>query len=368
MDRISVLFITNHPTEGGNTWFRIEQFFPYLHRAGFNCTVRPFSSPRLFSMLHRPGAYAQKIALTAAATLRRLADLPRARRFDLVYIQREAYPFGTPWPERLFHLCNKRLIFSFDDAIYARDESVDSLADGWLYRWKYGPSVNWVIRNSLHVIVGNRFLARYAEKLNSHVSVVPTVVDTDQFRPKDDSTPFPIRIGWMGTHSTSPYLRPLLPVFQELARTYQDKLEFHIYGDAEFPKFDRAVIRDYRFDAQGKDFRSFDIGIMPIPDNEWTRGRCMFKAIQYMAVGIPAVASPVGMVDELIEDGKSGFLAQSPAEWLEKLRLLIENEELRRRIGQEGRKKIVQDFSLQVWAPRFAQLLREIYDCHANDR
>jgi len=361
-DRISILFIGPYPPHNAGTMWRVCQFFPFLEDAGFVCTHRPFTSPRLYEIRHRHGGYAEKIALAAAASWCRVVDLTRARNFDLMFIEREVYPFGTPWGERLFHMFNRRLIFTFDDAIYAGHESLDFLPNGWLYRWKYGPGVNWVIRESLHVIVGNRFLARHARQFNPRVSIVPTVVDTDRFQPGHRSDVFPIRIGWMGSQSTSPYLRPLLPVFQQLASRYGEKIEFHIQGDPEFPKFDRAVIRDYHFDPTGDDFRSFDIGIMPMPDNEWTRGKCGFKAIQYMAVGTAAIASPVGMVDELIEDGKNGLLAGSPSEWMEKLSLLIENEELRRRLGAEGRKKVEQDFSLKVWAPRFVELLRSIHN------
>lgn len=358
----SVLFVTNHPDMDASNRYRIYQFLPFLRAAGIECAVRPFTSPELFRLLKKPGAYARKSLLTVQASVRRLFDALASREYGLLFIHREAFPFGTPWMERICRRFNRRLVFGFDDAIYAGHQDAHIGIHPFLYKFKYGPHVDWTIRNSVHVIVGNDFLAAYARRLNPNVTVVPTVIDTQVFRPSEHPGGSKIRIGWMGSPTTSGYLYALQEVLKELVRRHPEELEIHFYGDPHVPRFTPGVfVHDFCLETEVQDLQSLDIGIMPLPDNEWTKGKCAFKAIQYMAVGMPTVASPVGMVRELIVDHHTGLLASSAEEWLQKLSLLIESKALRQQIGARGRKRVEEGFSLEVWGPRFARLLENVY-------
>jgi glycosyltransferase involved in cell wall biosynthesis len=219
-----------------------------------------------------------------------------------------------------------------------------------------------VIRRSAHIIVGNRILADYALKWNPNVSIIPTVVDTRQywFKPVDSSHSR-LTIGWIGSPSTSPYLTLIEPALRRLAAVHADKVQFRFCGDPEYRlNMPELSFLPFRLDHEIDDLHSFDVGLMPLSDTEWTRGKCAFKAIQYMAAGVPTVASPVGITTDLIQDGVNGFLASSAGEWFTALDRLVRDAELRRRVAVAARQTIEDSYSLDVWWPRFVALLDQL--------
>jgi glycosyltransferase involved in cell wall biosynthesis len=357
----TLLFLTPSPIESASERYRIYQFVSYLEHVGFSCRIRPFATRTLHRAIQKE-ELASKLLLTPLCYARRALQLPAISHYDAIVVHRGIFPF--PWPalERMIMRRNTKVIFDFDDAIYVGHQNLSATKYPWIYKLKYGVRVNEILRNSAHVIAGNRTLAEYAQKFNSSVSIIPTVVDLDRYAygPVRDSTET-ISIGWMGSRSTSPYLLEIEPALRRLSEAHPGKVRFQLYGHPErklnLPNFESLP---FSLGTEIDDLRSFDIGIMPTPDNDWTRGKCAFKAIQYMALGIPTVVSPVGMATELVDHGVNGFWARTPEEWFEALNRLVLDVKLRSQFSEAGRKTIESRYSLRAWAPRLAELLQRV--------
>jgi len=370
-EALRVLFLTDHPEEGASSRFRVYQYVPFLERQNIVCRVEPFTSKALYKLIHESGHTLEKLGRTFTCALRRVVQLVVSRRYDVVLIHREAFPFGPPVFELMFLALARRLIFDFDDAIHLGHANPGELRHPLLYRLKYRRQIYPVIARADCVIAGNRILADYALKYNSCVEIIPTVVDTDRFsyREPKEKTGEPIVVGWYGSPSTSPYLGMVEGAFRELRRRHGERVTFSIYGDTQCRlPVEGMGVHPFGLESEVADLRTFDIGIMPLPDNEWTRGKCAFKAIQYMALGIPAVCSPVGVTVDLIEDGETGFLCQNEREWVAKLSALIENGNLRRKMAARARTKIESEYSLRLWAPKLAHLLRRVASGYQGGR
>jgi glycosyltransferase involved in cell wall biosynthesis len=354
-----LLFILNHPVQDGSARYRIYQFLPYLEAAGYRCTVRPFSNASLFGAIRGQRRWFRKAALTAYCTARRFGDLNQVASYDLIVIHREAFPFLMPWMEERILNRNSKVIFSFDDAIYAGHTDRSVLNHPWLYKWKYGSGVDNVLRRSRAVIAGNSTLAEYALKFNSNVHIVPTVIDLENYQAVVPRV-FPprIRIGWFGSNTTSPYLGIALPALKRIAEKYGNEVEFRFFGDPSLSLgLANAKYFPFCLSTEVDDLRTIDVGLMPMPDNEWTRGKCSFKAIQYMALGAPAVASPVGMASDVVRHGVTGFLADNEEDWFNALELLITDTKARDEMSVAARRSVACNYSIQVWGDRFRQIL-----------
>ncbi|HZS98872.1 MAG TPA: glycosyltransferase family 4 protein [Terriglobales bacterium] len=357
-----ILFLVAHPVEDASRRYRIEQFLPLLERAGYECTVSEFSTPQLFEALHSKGKLAAKAFHSIYCSARRVVRLAALSKFDLIFIHREAFPFFTPAFENWVVSRHGKVVFSFDDAIYAAHPDASLLNHPWLYRFKYGRSLEQVIARSFHVVAGNRTLEKYAERFNSKVTVIPTVVDCEkyQYKPVGDGTR-PLVVGWMGSRSTASYLSSIAPVLRKLAATLPGRVEFRLFGCQDMQlDIPHATYCPFRLQSELPDLRTLDIGLMPMPDSRWTRGKCAFKAIQYMAMGIPTVASPVGATQDLIQHNDNGLLADSSDQWFEHLQQLVSGADLRRRISLRARQTIEDNYSLQVWGPRMVALIDEM--------
>ncbi|HZP18376.1 MAG TPA: glycosyltransferase family 4 protein [Terriglobales bacterium] len=370
-----VLFLTAYPIEDASCRYRIHQFLPWLERSGYQCTVRPFATGQLFQALRQRGCITTKVLQTLFCSARRLVKLRDLSDFEFVVIHREAFPFFAPAVEnwilqRAQTLRRQRqergvpppkVIFSFDDAIYAGHDDVSQLNHPRLYRWKHGRGYDGVIRGSAHVIAGNRILADYARRLNPRVSVIPTVVDCDLYQLKPPEQRDRVTIGWMGSRSTVQYLTLIEPALRRLARIHAGKVQFRFVGHPDY-KLDVPGFETLPFclDRELDDLHSFDIGLMPLPDTEWTRGKCAFKAIQYMACGAAVVASPVGITSDLIQHKRNGFLATSPAQWYVALEGLVRDAALRAKVAWAARRTVEKSYSLSVWGPRFVALFDQL--------
>lgn len=363
----TILFLTAYPEEDASCRYRVHQFLPYLEQAGYECSVAPFASKNLFRLLKTRRGLAMKASEVLRCSARRFSTLRDVCSYDIVVIHREAFPFFAPLVENLVLRRAKRsrrrtrVIFSFDDAIYAGHENVSTLSHPLLYRWKHGRGYDEVIRRADHVIAGNRILAQYASRLNASTSVIPTVVNCSTYQARTSIADSPVTIGWMGSRTTAPYLRIIEPALREIARKHGDRVRFRFVGCPEY----RLDIRNFasvpfRLEAELEELQRFDIGLMPLPDNAWTRGKCAFKAIQYMASGVATVASPVGITPDLVRDGVNGFLASSPKDWFGALDHLVSDVSLRIQIAREARKLIETGYSLEVWAPRMVRLLDQL--------
>ncbi|MDD5435938.1 MAG: glycosyltransferase family 4 protein [Candidatus Omnitrophica bacterium] len=341
---MKVLFIVPYPTSGPSNRFRVEQYLPYLDEKKISYCIRPFCNTDFYFLLRKRGHYLKKFAYLLGFSFLRLVDLLRSLDYDAVFIHREAFPAKDHIFEWLFRIFGKRMIYDFDDAVFLKKPA----------------KVRTVIRIADTIIAGNRFLKDYAAALNKKVAVLPTCIDTTRYRPaggKKDARK--VVIGWMGTPTTSVYLKGIDDVFKAILGKYKN-VEIRIIGAMSDDFLCPGLIyRDWSLESEISDLQEFDIGIMPMPDSDWTKGKCAFKTIQYMSVGIPSVASPVGMNMEVIKEGVNGCFASGSEEWCEKLSKLIESPELRRTMGENGRKTIEERYSLKVNSDKFLDLLRK---------
>ncbi|MCW6511337.1 glycosyltransferase family 4 protein [Lichenifustis flavocetrariae] len=352
---LRVLFIVPHPIEGPSSRFRVYQFQPYLEAHGIEVTVRPLVPSRAAMRLYEPGGLVAKAAITTIAAAERLGDILRAGQFDVVYLLREAFPFGPPWIEHALKRRAGRLIFDFDDAIYLRSLVYRNPLD----RFRDFGKTEAIIRLADHVVVGSRHLQEFASRFTrqDNITIVPTVVDTDVFRPADHLQLGTLTIGWIGTPRGSSYLRGLLGAMRHLCRRF-NHLRFVFIGAEPFGVGDLPVtFQPWRMATEVADIQAFDIGLMPLTDDEETRGKCGFKLIEYMSLGIPTVSSPVGANCDIVEDGRSGLFATSEAEWIAAIGELIERPDLRRTLAENGRRRVVASYSLASAAPQLLRLI-----------
>jgi glycosyltransferase involved in cell wall biosynthesis len=354
-----LLVLTPTPVTAASTRFRLVQFFPALREAGIVPELRSFLDEAGFSLLYAAGGLGRKATAVLRAIAGRIADLVRSSRADAVLIHREAALLGPPLLEWLIAVgMHKPMVFDLDDAVWV--PYVSPTYGRVLSRLLKAPSKAYFTMSAARqVIAGNEHIASEARRHNASVAVIPTVVDTEQFRPAARDNPIPV-IGWIGTHSTAQYLNTVLPALRRVAATRRFVLRVvgaHI--DAPDLPVDQ---RQWSLDREVEDFQSLDIGLYPLVEDSWSVGKSGFKAIQYMACGVPVVASPVGVTRDMVRDGKNGYLATSEDAWVERLTALIDAPSLRESLGRQGRADVEQNWSLAVQAPRFVSLIEHCVD------
>jgi glycosyltransferase involved in cell wall biosynthesis len=347
------------PDQGASYRFRVAQYLPYLRQRGFDVTVAPFYSPDMFRIVYLRGHYLAKARFSVSAAARVLARALGATH-DLVLVHREAIPIGPPLVELLLARVKRRpLVFDFDDAVFLPNTSE---ANRLLQVLKFPRKVKAIMRASAAVTAGNDHLASYAARYNPAVTMVPTVVDTERWTPGPDrgERSGPLRVGWIGTPSTTRYLAGLGPVLEAVATT--QRFTLRIAGTGEPLSFRGVQVEPLPWTLEGEVdlFNGCDVGVYPLDDDEWARGKCGLKAIQFMACGIPVVAAAVGVNRTIIQDGINGFLAASPEEWVEKLSWLLTDAALRAKLGRAGRETVVERYSLATQAPALAGVLETV--------
>ena len=362
MRPVRLLALSPVPPEGAGCRFRVMQYIPALEQAGFAVTVAPFFDAAFFDLVYRPGRYAEKFTAFLRQTVERLKVVLSREHFDAFFVYREAYPFGPALIEALLsHAGRRPLIYDFDDAIFLSNSSE---ANRFASALKYPQKVPAILRRSSLVLAGNDYLADYARPFNPSVAVLPTCVDTNVFAPR--RTPrvagAPLVVGWIGTPTTAGYLKSLGPSLERLAAHHVFELRASGSGEAiEFPGVKTKNER-WTLEREVELFNTCDIGVYPLKDDEWAKGKCGFKAIQFMACGVPVVAAAVGVNTEIIQDGINGFLASTAREWEEKIGRLLSDASLRSRLGAAGRRTIEERYSLAVNAPRLVAMLRDVVD------
>lgn len=359
-----ILAIATNPATAASTRFRVLQWVPHLERAGFSLTLDAFFSPAGAEMLYRPGHRLAKAAYIFAGLVRRSISLARAARTsDFLLIHREAFPLG----QRLLFGRLRRfpgaIVYDYDDAMFLPQRE----GRGLLARLERLDTPREVMRLSRMVLAGNRFLADYAREAGARVVLLPTCIDTEKFRPqprpKDGDG---CVVGWIGSHTTAKYLYGLLPVLERVGAERPFRLR--VVG-APWSLRTRAldIAREpWSLEREVEDFATCDIGIYPLWADRWSDGKCGFKAIQFMACGVPVVASAASANRDIIEDGVNGFLAATEHEWAEKLGWLLTDPKLREKLGEAGRRTIEERYSLSVNAPTLLGALDEA--CRGRER
>ncbi len=364
--KIRVLAISPIPEEGAGCRFRIAHYIPYLEENGFDVTLNTLFTTEFFRFVYKPGHLARKTAVFAGLALKHLWALHRVPQYDVIFIYREILPVGPAVVEWLLSMPGcPPIVFDFDDAIFLPSVSE---ANRLIAALKTPGKVATIVRRSTQVVVGNDYLGAYARQFNPAVTVIPTSVDTTKFTPASGSrTPDPGSripdpalpvVGWIGSPTTASYIRGLAPVLQRVAAQHPFVLNVSGTGEPVTMPGVRVDNPEWKLSSEIELFRNCDIGVYPLVDDAWAKGKCGFKAIEFMACGVPVVASAVGVNREIIEDGVNGFLATTDNEWVEKLGRLIADPALRARFAAAGRRTIEERYSLHVNAPRLADVLR----------
>lgn len=346
-----VLLLSRYDRLGASSRLRSLQYLPYLSKAGFDVTVAP-----LFGDDYVRGLYSGNISKLAVlkSYFARLRFIFKARQFDLVWLEYEMLPWLPSWIELALLPKNIPLVVDYDDAIFHRyDQHRLSLV-----RKLLGQKIDAVMRRADIVTAGNYYLAERAKKAGAQrVERLPTVVDAKRYAVIEKEDTSPVTIGWIGQPSSAGYLSQLAPVLKKMITKHSVRVVAIGPKPTQFQQLPIEV-KPWSEETEAADIAQFDIGIMPLSDDLWEKGKCGYKLIQYMACGKPVVATPVGVNSEIVRHGVNGFLAKTETEWCDAIDVLCKDAALRKRMGDAGRKIMEQNYSLQVAAPRLAKLLR----------
>ncbi len=352
-----VAFVVPYPVgRAPSQRFRVENLLPILDEAGMAYRVLPFMDDAAWKSLYAGGSAVQKGLGLLRGFARRAGHLFIAARAAYVFVHREASPLGPPWFEWLVSkVLRRRMIFDFDDAIWippgytGRNRVVNWLKSYW--------KIKHIIRWSHTVVGGNDYLCDFARQHNGSVVRIPTVVDTDKRydRLKEHSDKTPVVVGWTGSYSTLQYLQDFSRILAEL----QADLDFTFLVIADkvpdLPIANMEFVR-WRPETEIEDLLRMDIGVMPLFEDAWAKGKCGFKLIQYLAIGVPALATPIGVNPMIIEEGVNGYLCRTDEEWKARLRELITDAGKRGQFGRAGRQRIISSYSIYSQRSTFLHL------------
>lgn len=350
---LTVLLLSRYGTLGASSRVRSYQYLPYLKTEGIDVTVAPLLEDQYLEDLY--AGRRMRMGAIARAYFQRLRYLLKSHRFDLLWVEYELLPWLPAWAEVALSAWRIPYVVDYDDATFHRYE----LHPNRLVKFFLGKKIDLVMRRADLVIVGNDYLAERALQVGAKkVEYLPTVVDTNRYNamPQTDNSIF--TIGWIGSPSTCQYLHDLWPGLTEICRGGSARLILVGSGEVKFTGVP-LDIRSWSEKTEVEDIKTFDVGIMPLRDGFWERGKCGYKLIQYMATYRPVVASPVGVNKKIVEQGVNGFLATTTQDWVKSLSILREDRSLRERMGKSGRSKVESQYCLRVTAPRLAALLRD---------
>jgi len=357
--RIRVLALATYPVAAASTRYRIAQFIEPLRRRQIDIEFASQLDDELFASLYKPRQLRRRLPRLAARTAAHLLDAFRSLEADAVFIQREAMLFGPPLIEWLM---TRRLpmILDLDDATWMSFPSpvYGRLASVLKHPSKTNQLIDWASR----VTCGSPNIARYVQSRGGRAVVIPTVVDTAKFRPRDGRCGGDVMtIGWIGTHTTYPFLRTLFPLFERLARECPFRLLVVGSGEdrIDIPGLE-VINRPWQLDREIADFQSIDIGVYPLGSDEWSLYKAGFKAVQYMAFALPFVMTPAGVCATIGTSGRTHLTADSGDAWYRALKMLLTDETLRQNIGAAGRDHAVQNYDLEGAATTLASVITEV--------
>ena len=361
-----ILIIADHRlNRSPSQRYRFEQYLDYFKSQGFDWELSEIITENDDKVFYAPGNYMAKAWILLKSIFIRFQDLQRAKSFDIIFIQREALLLGSSYFEKQFFKKHK-VIFDFDDSIWLLDTSPENKKFEFL---KNPDKTKINIAHAHAVIAGNQFLANYAKQFNKNTIVIPTTIDTEFHIPKPELRGFDsaqpdkekIVIGWSGSISTIKHFEMAISALKQIQTQHPNKIEIHVIGQGSYshPKIN-VISKNWSSKTEVDDLNCFDIGIMPLPNDEWVKGKCGLKGLSYMACGIATIMSNVGVNSDIIEHGKNGFLAETEQEWVNCLSLLIENNDLRHKIGQAGRETVVKNYSVNAHKDNYVSVLKSL--------
>ena len=324
---------------------KYEQYFDHWRANGYEVVVSPFMAQRLQAIVYQPGRILQKAFWVAWGYLRRIRDLLRLPFYDGAYIFLWVTPFGPPFFEWLFSVVARRFVYDIDDMVFMGHSSD---ANRFIQALKGRKKMILLMRKADHVIVCTPYLEAFVQRHNQETTDISSTIDTDRYLPVNPySNERRLTLGWSGSHSTAQYLHLLDDVLRELAQELDFRLK--VIGDPTFQIEGVDVdAQAWREPTEVGDLQEIDIGLYPLPDEKWVLGKSGLKALQYMALGIPTVATDIGANSRIIRDGESGFLVDGPNAWKASIRDLAADPDLRRRVGDAARRTVVERFSVRA--------------------
>lgn len=335
--------------------YRLEQWEKCLNELGIEIDHYTFLDEKLMKMLPQAGQIFSKISGMGIAFLRRFGQLFSLKNYDVILVYRAAAMAGPAFFERLIKLTGKPIIYDFDDAIFLTHTHEVNKLFGWA---KFAKKTEAICRLSDAVTVGNEWLAEFARQHNSNVSIIPSSVDTEKYFPQAKKVGEKIVVGWTGSSTSQTHLENFAPVLRELSAKLP--IEIHVHSDRSPNLGDIPFVwHKWAIDTEVEIISKFDIGIMPMPDDKWSLGKCSMKALIYMSLGVPTVCSDVGMNREVISHGENGYLAKNNEDWFNSIQILVNNQELRNKIGKKSRETIIEKYSMKVCANKFAKVVFE---------
>ena len=354
MNNKRLLVLPRYTSKGPSSHVRFYQYLPYLEEAGLSFDVHPFFGDAYIDALFN--RHPQNILGIISSYFQRIFTILKSGRYDLVWMQYELLPFIPYCLENIFLKGITKLVVDYDDAVFHRYDTHPQP----LIRSLLGNKIDRIMKSAALVIAGNPYLADRALQAGSRrVEILPSVVDLQKY-PLDSSRQIngePLRIGWLGSPATSQHL---LVIENVIKKILLDGFRFIIIG-ADPPKaFSGYPVESLKWspEKEAELIKTLNVGVMPLIDASFERGKCGYKLIQYMACGLPVIASPVGVNKEIVDNGKNGFLASNENEWLEALSKLKADAVLRQHMGRNGRKLVEEKYSLQVCSPKLISLLK----------
>ena len=345
MKKKRIFFIAPYPHNSAPSQrFRFEQYFSFLEQEGYELKLYPFLDQTTWKTLYSEGKVISKIMGVLKSFITRFYLLFSLRNADFVFIHREASHIGPPVFEWLIaKVLRKKYIYDFDDAIWLPNYSETNAR---FHRLKAYWKVNYCMKWAHQISAGNQFLADYARQFNPNVIIIPTTIDTVNYHSGNTNYHSEkLIIGWTGTHTTMRYLDELIPVFEYLNTKYDYTIQIISNEKPDF-NFPNLEFIPWKKETEIKDLLNFSIGIMPLVEDQWSSGKCGFKGLQYMSLGIPTVMSPVGVNTDIVQHHENGLIARSTDEWKMALETLLSDVDLRKKLGENGKQMIELRYSV----------------------
>jgi len=357
----SILVVSPYP-EGVAPGQRLkyEQYFEYLRANGYSITVTSFVTTRLWSILYKPGRYPEKFFWTLFGFVRRVLWIPLLPFYDGIFIFHSVSLLGPALFERVYARVNPRMIYDVDDMVHLAHTSHANT----FTRWLKGPSrITYLMRRARHVITCTPALDKFARKFNANTTDISSTINTETYRPANtysNDAEKPIVLGWSGSHATEIYLGYLAGVLREVAT--RRKIRLLVIGTGNF-RMEGVPVESIAWNRETEvaDLQHIDIGLYTLPDDPWVYGKSGLKALQYMALGIPTIATAIGTNFRVIEHDRSGLLVKSEAEWVEAIVDLIDHPEKRRSLGTAARERVEKYYSIKANRGVYLAIFDKVY-------
>lgn len=355
---MKILLLSKYSRTGASSRLRMLQYIPYLEKDGWDVVVANLLDDPYLLRLY--SGEKSTIVDYLGYYWKRFIWILRAKQFDIIWVEKEIFPYFPAWAEKILNILGCKVVVDYDDAIFHNYD----LSNNKLIRFFLKNKIATVMNSSTHVVAGNAYLANYADNAGARlISVIPTVVDAARYAPRNkDMTSRKLVIGWMGSPSTQKYVIDIKDALISVCNDYDAKLMLVGAGANVNTVFSDINVEVLEWDesTEALMIQQMDVGIMPLVDGPWENGKCGYKLIQYMACGVPVIASPVGVNIKIVNESKCGFLADSAEDWELHLRQMLSCLELRTALGNNGRQQVEELYSVQIQGPIMVHLMHEI--------